>query len=295
MKLFTRILIGMAWATLFASCEKEVNLDIEAHVPRLVVNSILHPQQPAKVYVSTSGGAYEPIDSFLTQATVLLWSGNQVDTLHQASDRWYYSSVSIETDKPYRMVVSHSNYTSVEATEQVPASVPFHFENYVPKAGMSEKGVYYSSVDVVFNDPPNQTNYYMFWAPEPDWVHRGRNGTFVWGGIWSNDPFVQTEEQYSYTRHFLPFSDALFDGKQASITIHFYYSELVDAMQIHLRCLSESHYKYSKSLIKHIEGKFADVLWGTTDPANLYSNIQNGYGIFAGYSATSDSLFMIHD
>ena len=42
----------------------------------------------------------------------------------------------------------------------------------------------------------------------------------------------------------------------------------------------------------HFENQIGDIWDGTGNPVNLYSNVENGYGIFAGYSENTDTVIV---
>lgn len=51
-----------------------------------------------------------------------------------------------------------------------------------------------------------------------------------------------------------------------------------------LRTVSESYYVYANSLKLYEQGRYPTFDMGTIVPHSLYTNVNNGYGIFAGYS-----------
>jgi hypothetical protein len=60
---------------------------------------------------------------------------------------------------------------------------------------------------------------------------------------------------------------------------------------VELRQVTEDYYRFKKQLYLYEEGRYADGIITSMTNANLYSNIENGYGIFAGYSSfVSDTI-----
>jgi hypothetical protein len=43
-------------------------------------------------------------------------------------------------------------------------------------------------------------------------------------------------------------------------------------------------------MIMHIRNQESDILEGIGDPVGMYTNIENGYGIFAAYCPHADTL-----
>ena len=65
---------------------------------------------------------------------------------------------------------------------------------------------------------------------------------------------------------------------------------------MHLSSLSEDLYQYLKSYYHHnaVKPKFYEFwledIFDRTEPVPVYTNIENGYGIFGGYSTSVDSI-----
>jgi len=64
--------------------------------------------------------------------------------------------------------------------------------------------------------------------------------------------------------------------------------DIFDKLYVDLRTVSEDYYLYHNKLTRQYEYD-GDVL---NDPVLLHNNVNNGYGIFAGYSLTRDSVFV---
>jgi len=168
--------------------------------------------------------------------------------------------------------------------------VSFKLENFVARDIVNDWGDYFSSIDVVFNDDPYRNDFYEVKAKIGAIVRKESNGIFS-GGTRSND-IVLKNEGYTegiYTDD-MAFSDALFNGDTCSLNIHFAYNDNVDYVYIILRSVSENYYRYKKSLYRYEVNSFSNIL-NSSNPVGLYSNIENGYGIFAGYSETVDSMY----
>ncbi|MFQ5636990.1 MAG: DUF4249 family protein [bacterium] len=78
------------------------------------------------------------------------------------------------------------------------------------------------------------------------------------------------------------FDDALFDGEFYDLDISFYnYSEPIEMFIVVLLTTSESYYNFHKSVDQQNateDNPFAE-------PVPIYTNIENGLGVFAGYSS----------
>ncbi len=57
-------------------------------------------------------------------------------------------------------------------------------------------------------------------------------------------------------------------------------------LSIYLRGISTNYYQYKKSHYKHVYNQEPDLWEGGETPTPMYSNISNGYGIFAAFAET---------
>ena len=133
--------------------------------------------------------------------------------------------------------------------------------------------VHYYTVDINFTDKPGQKNYYM----------AGLRRASDYGNYY--DIFASSSDM-SVTGVYedkLIFSDELFDGKNKSFSIEIEKSNLWSSndsvdLEVDLYSLSYDMYMYFITL----ESQSYDSPF--SEPVIVHSNINNGYGIFAGYS-----------
>ena len=85
-------------------------------------------------------------------------------------------------------------------------------------------------------------------------------------------------------------SDELFDGKNVRLKLYSEYSDYDTELYIYFRSVSRTYYQYKKKLLRHIENQYSNIWSGTGNPVTLFSNIENGYGIFAGYCEQVDTI-----
>lgn len=80
----------------------------------------------------------------------------------------------------------------------------------------------------------------------------------------------------------LMISDDLFDGQSYQIKAEFHDWDAKRGKQYHIELISmnRSGYLYRRSIIDY-EDAYGDPF---AEPVQIFCNIENGYGIFAGYS-----------
>ncbi len=272
------------------SCKKEVFIDIPDHESQIAVNAFLENGEEIAVHVSRSGQVSESIDSFLQGATVVLYADDVPDTLAFSDDHWYKTGQKASPGINYLLKVYHPDFEETLSGDAFPAPVTFKMQNFVAKDAVDEWGFIYSSIDVVFNDDPGRNDYYELRTELGETVRQESNMIFN-GGTRSNDVIIKNE---GFTGEFftggIAFSDKLFNGDTASIKIRFAYNANVDYVYIILRSVSENYYQYKKSYYRYTVNASNDI-WNTSNPVGLFTNIENGYGIFAGYSEVKDSIY----
>ncbi len=273
--------------TLLFSCEKEIPLDAEQKVPRIVVNSIFGDGDTIYVHVSESRDVlYEGDLPNLTTAVVKLQdaNGNTLGDFTHLGDGIYklanYIPVAGQT---YSLLVSNTGFDQVEAQTKTPAVITISSTDTLRK----NDEMNYS---IKFSDDPSITNYYAIAIEQ---ITIGDFYKF-------SDYYFETSEIFTqngsadvdgtkYGSIFL-FSDATFSGGQCDFDASNYVpAESIDStiIVVSLMSLSEDYFKYKLSLEKYQEtagDPFAQ-------PVQVYSNVENGFGIFGGYSVYRDTLF----
>ncbi len=209
--------------------------------------------------------------------------------------------------------------------------VSFHDSAGIISSSFSSDQYMYSSFEIKFRDPPGDNNYYeifilreadttnlILWdSTETDLV---LNGISFWElekqslfkhnmTLFSFDPSI-LEEGFSVPERIIPeqdilfFSDELFNGSEKTIRINSwpYYTNLYTTSSffvpkrkftIYFRTVSKQYYTFRKTQKIYSELLFQEDIWrGTGDFVQLYSNVENGYGLFAAYSESIDSIII---
>ena len=61
-------------------------------------------------------------------------------------------------------------------------------------------------------------------------------------------------------------------------------------MTVHFRSVSKNYYNYGKALVIHTNNQEGDIWNGCASPVPMITNIENGFGIFAGYSTDTVTI-----
>lgn len=279
---------------LLLSCEKEIPLDAEEKEPRIVVNCIFADGDSVYVHVSESRDVlYEGALPNLTTAVAKLYdaNGNLLgDFTHQTDGYYKLSNYTPVAGATYKIEVSHAGFNTVNAQTYTPEIIS------IGSVDTFQTGDY-MSYNIKFPDNPSEANYYAITMEKISIYEDEFTGELYY----NSEYYFETSEIYTQNGYadidgaksgsiFL-FSDASFNGSQCSFTGKTYmHPESIDSVivVVGLHALSEDYFKYKLSLEKYNEtagDPFAQ-------PVQVYSNIENGFGIFGAYSIYRDTVLI---
>ena len=167
MKLIKTICLLIATATVFTSCEKEINLDLKNTSPKLVVegnvlwgiDSVIN-QQELKLSLSANyTGNSNPLP--VTNAIVMVNDGTNTYTYNHIGNGLYRSSFIAATNKTYKLIINYEGdeYNAYETLKAGGAAIDSLTVNYFPSALGSPEGNF---ITVNTSDPLNQRNFYLW-------------------------------------------------------------------------------------------------------------------------------------
>lgn len=282
------------------SCTTVLDVNIPDRPAKLTLNCIFTPDSTWKVALTTDNSILDNSDFFtlVNDASVIVYQdGNPVDTLilkkrdsRSSTNAYNYYSRTLKpfNTRPYEIRATSPRFGSVRAVSAIPDSTTI--TNAFAHLSLDATGE--STVTLTFKDRGNEKNYYFVYVSQKfdyyykyDTLHG--DGPLI---ISTNDPAFQNNHSSDQG---LLFDDGLFDGKAITIqtTLHYYYPYENEEVRVHLRTVSADLYNYltTSDLQTQSSGDFLD--HGTSDPLAqptiVFSNIEGGHGIFAGYSETS--------
>lgn len=218
-----------------------------------------------------------------------------------------------EPNQKYEVRVSASGLESVTADDMLPEKVKIISANFEDVGFCFDDDSYFTKISITFKDPADQKNYYEILLPDTTWYSNfnGANfeneidsvGYFIWYSmIKTDDPVILAEgEQNDICRSFV-FSDDMINGQIYEATIYLFIGSDVEgyvdytgfSQAIELRTVSRKYYLYRKKMRKYLNYKFSgtdlEQIYTIGDPVIMYTNVENGYGVFVGYS--SDTIVL---
>lgn len=292
-----------------AACETAVDIALPEPEPQLVINSLFHADSLWAVGVSENRSVLsseepEPV----TSATVeILESGEVVETLTYQPSRNDPGVLPLyrsdrhrpQAGRTYTIRVAAPGFPTAEATASVPEPLPFSIDarRVQPRADVP-LGVQAHEITVAFSDPAGTANYYalavyrIIQTRSAGGLRRAYSSTGFSSGdavLRENrlvdDDLFEVDGDPFYDRAY--FSDAAIDGQTCALKMRaLTYDEpgVADRYFVVLESLAEDFYEYLRTReISDYTGEnpFAE-------PVSVHSNIQNGLGIFAGYSTSME-------
>jgi Domain of unknown function (DUF4249) len=299
-----------------SSCDPvEINADIPDVSGMISVNSYVAADSTWIVDVARVRFVLRPFASTdfvaLEDAKVLIYEGDEMITellyrrLRSGAEHFFSveGAPLPQEGKTYKIVVSVDGHPDVTANCTVPRRVPILYGALTGKKPQESGKIvsrFYDSdvasvypvfpVEIWFDDPPG-ANYYEMMVkfrmdPKREFEYSTALPMFVTRDASLHDvvPTVDLLDATSTDLYYAVFfKDGQRDGQRIAIDgfvpAHFGPFDGTE-FQIILRNVSEDYYKYQLTREVHVMTRGSYF----AQPANVHNNIQNGIGVFAGYS-----------
>lgn len=281
---------SVAAALLFSSCEKTINVNVPPTVSKLVLNSTSVTSGPLFASVSRTATIKERSsnpDLAIYNATAQLYiDGVFAETMIPDGTGNYFSSVGAIAGKRYEVRASAPGYTDVSATTIAPATVPIATLSRLADARKDADGNMQDLLTLTFNDPAASGDFYIIRIMPP------QNG-YPTGGFCTNSPDASIEtldndvagDNTCLDANNIFMRDELFNGSTKELKLYVPSEMVRPALfgtdttygNVQLLHVTEDYFKYMKSYI------ISDRSNGDpfAEPVNVFTNVNNGYGIFS--------------
>lgn len=273
---------------LMVSCTTQVDIEIKAE-KQYVLNCLFSPNKYINMYVfkttgildnSTEVGNGLPVQ--LYKEDKLVWEG-VTDSNGES-----YIPVMPERGGKYSVILRDRYNLNLSASDTVPEFVAISDAVYSYPVYTDRYNTMFGKISISFQDSPETKNYYEIVLLNAR--DSTLNGTFN-----INHPVITLDnENDPNPPGSLLFTDELFDGKELTLDI-FVASE---KPLVVLNNVSKNYYDYRQSLVSHLFSQNTrretvyELFKG--DPVELYSNVKNGLGIFAGYTQDTKECKMLN-
>ena len=291
------IILTLFIATLllaFPSCRKLVTDEFPDYPQKITVNSIAKAGDPLWVNISLTGNINDSTLVFVDDAVVDLYiNGSLAETLSYEGDGYYISTVVANENDSLECVVAYKGDTARCSCIVPQKEIPLGFE-YIANAGVDDWGEVLHGVVTTIGNIKNQRKYYeikIYTIEAPDWY----GGTTIMD---ITDPIIKNEG--------LPlplFSNELASGESFSVTLKYmtnshqtiFYNDsvinIIRPLLVKFRTVDENYYKFTRMHYLYYEGRYTYGIADNPVTFNAYSNVENGYGVFAAYTEYVDSIY----
>ena len=285
----------------FNSCEDST---ITGNHDLIIVNGFLSASDTFRVNISYSTGVHSfENDSFINNAKVfLVYPDNSNHELipdltdylsHLIIQNGYYrlgGLISGRQSGDYELRVEITDQKHLLAKDSIPSPVPIKSilfkKDTINKLDLFQIG---------FIDPSNSGNYYSvslntyYYINREDGLYKQQYYNLE---VQSSTTYIETTLTNSMLNQ-LVFSDLTFNSGSEEVLLNFNsynfsYPQFWDSVvcEVQLNSLSKSYYNYITSYFKQNQSE-KDFY---AEPVGVYSNIEGGYGIFAGYSTSKKRI-----
>ncbi len=277
------------------SCTKSYTYDFDDIDKRIVLNSFFFPDSLMRFHITEEASLSDDItfDKYKTinSAQIVIYENEAiVDTAYYTEKGNYYSGIEPQLNAKYKISVIAPGYDKIIAEDQIPTIIKIDSLGKIKNSDES----YNYKIKIIFDDPAEDNNYYFIYA----YWKKYYNDLiyFKEAYIRTQDPAIGEWRTQSVQAPI--FNDELFNGKRYELAIDLSvndYREQPEYCYFELRSISKNMYLYLKSYNKQTP-KFGDDLMemfqqGMVEPIPIYSNINGGLGIFAGYAISRDSIY----
>ena len=291
-----KIYLVLIIALTYISCEKVIPFEGDVTIPKLVINSIFQSDSTFKVHVSSSRSVIET-DSFqnITDAVVNIndGNGNIIETLNHQENGFYVGQTFPQENQTYTLQVTHPNYVNITSMDSLPLSIVI---NSVDTSTIVDPiNGDRLQITMNFEDPGSSQNFYLIETYSiNEYLVIKNSDTSEYELDTAKQYMVLTDEVFqnggSPWREQGLFNDLLFNGQNKALELEIPYENLSGneagynwsyktlGVRVYLHNISRSYYYFRTSLELYQSASgnpFAQ-------PVQVYSNIENGFGVFAG-------------
>ena len=285
------------------SCQQELYLEHTDFTPKLVVNSLFtttstdNPE--IEVYVHSSRNVLDSESSIkeISAASVVIKDSQQniLATLDYTDEgRYATDQLVLVAGESYTLEVISEGFETVTATSMIPTLVDASIQNTNLISDQTSESL---DVDLRLRDNDQADNYYVYEVGDSQSLKFAKEEPFSVETIHSVKVFLTSDdlnqEQVAgnslfQSRVFL--KDESFANAEYNINFKAKGNPAVsgpvlltsDELKMRVITASKSMYEYYKSIeSSRIKGEANSSI---SEPVQVYSNVSNGLGVFAGYN-----------
>lgn len=260
---------------------------------KMVVTSILTSGKPANLILTNSLSAIDTNSYRSIQNANIEIETSSVPKQRMTNvpgDTNYVSNVIGNAGESLSIKIKHSDFKlSVSSTVAFPVSVGAT-ANLTVDGGLDTSGLPGDLIQIAFNDPSNQSNYYRLKI----YYLSQTTGIWIPLAFTKSDPSLTGYNSYILNDASVIFSDELFNGSNKVISTvapsGIVSSNTGDKYKVEFSHISNDFFEYYRSLQRAQDSKEISFQGGYNNAAVVHTNIKNGLGILATQTSTTTIL-----
>jgi hypothetical protein len=280
------------------ACERFLDQDLEISPPKYDKQLAIRQfhsnlDDTLVVAVSRNFGILETIDEkdyAVTDARVeWIEDGHSIqvlslDTAFKPSAYTMVLAKPLQSGKFYEIRVSHPDFPTISAQQKMPSLVPLDSVIYEKDGALSQEGNRLNQVRFYFKDPPGEENYYevLLVANSTCLKYLRRDpqtNKFVYDTLDCEISLFldgATHPSAHPGDYSMLITDKTFNGSNFTFGVNFGNWFTIKSIKAVFRTLTRENYLYKVSRNRFEEAQYNPL----SDPVILYSNVQNGIGVF---------------
>ncbi len=297
---------------IFFACQKKVNFNIDYPAAKSAVNCLVNPDSTIKVYLTKS---LTPVDTInfkdITNAKIEIFKNGIYEGLadtHITPEKnpglGYYTNplISFSESDSLKIIISHPDFEKSYAYTSIPQKpstdtdvISYTFEGIEnPQVNGYNLN---ASIKISIFDSKNEERYYsvkMYYYAN-DLPYLNNKDTIYKDKIHFTINSEKVIKTYNFNEGYI-FANKDFDSNNQ--TFYLYVEDQMNVksseffkLYIVVNSICKDYYLYQKTL----KGYYESINNPFGEPVKVYSNINNGYGIFAGYNSVIDTVTLIEN
>lgn len=272
------------------SCSKEVEIDWQDDSQKYVIGCLFTSDETMKLFAFKTSYVLDDttffadgLDVEIYKNETLAWSGSGT------GQGEYPIPVYAEAGAKFKIILKDKTGLTISAEDNIPRNVLIDRATYLFPVYEDIYGSKFGKVSLSFQDEAKVKNYYEI-------VILGKDSSINHTFNVSSPVITLDNENDPYFPGTILFTDELFNGQKLDLDI---FVSSYDTPTIVLKNISKSYYEYRKSINIHFYNQNVErydvYSMFKGDPVELYSNVTNGLGIFAGYTQDIKKCTLINN
>jgi hypothetical protein len=269
------LLICISLLLLFSSCRKIVQDEFASFENKITLNSILVEGETAKLHLSLTNGLNEYALSNITNAQIEMYNQDSLRINFEYDKNGIYISDYLVNENDKFTLTVRTETDSINTSCVVPIKTEF-LDFYVQeRAWVNYEGLLQPEVNFTVPNNKSETKYF-------------EASILIYNKI---GEYVDMEDPILYFDNIGEHKDSIYKKVRLKFTSFSSSSESYQyKYKLIIKSVDKNYYEYVKSFEDYNISREPNFSTSSVVPTNLYSNIENGYGVFCAYSQVCSEI-----